>query len=445
MKKVYLSLLISILFAFQTQAQKFEWLYANTTNNNNLGYDNPKVKTDPWGNTFIMGRYQGWMVNGTDSMLSFGSAASFFLTKLDPAGNWLWSKTFSPHNASIEDMCIDGNGYVYATIYCYIDITYDDGDTSFVFPNIVTLNKIVSFDNNGKVRWGIEHPMGGSWQPLAASLQASGFYTAGGNKVCKVVTSWNIIWTKTASSSDIYFSGLECNDNGTLAVSGTSYWSGGTFTFDTVSFTIVNPIVGSSTDMAFFRMDTSGSVHWAHVLPNLVNGSTYTLQMEMLVNSASEIYILYHKPNGVLNYVFANDTVFNPYCPTCICGAVLKLSPNGTPMWASGAVYGDTHISVVDFILNDNEDIIITGSAGNTTYFGNNVFNNFYGLSYYGTFYAAKVLANGNYSWFKSDSRIIGQLVYDTHYGIDKGLINTYGNGNSANWFSACLPAWMFE
>ncbi|MBL7928715.1 MAG: T9SS type A sorting domain-containing protein [Bacteroidia bacterium] len=426
MKKIYLSLLLSLALSFYSRAQKFEWLYANTTNQS-LGYENPKVKTDPWGNTFILGRYNGWMVHGNDSLLSFGNgAASYFLTKLDPSGNRLWSKTFSPHNSGIEDMCIDGNGYVYATIYCNGFITYNDGDTSFTFPNVVSLNKIVSFDNNGKVRWGIESPQGTSWQPLAASLQASGFYTASGNKVCKIDTTGSIVWTKTASTTDFYFRGLECNDNGTLAATGVTFWNAATVTLDTVSFTIVNPSSGPSSDIAVLRMDTSGSVHWAHVLPNLLSGSTYSLQQQMLVNSASEIYILYNKPNSVVNYVFANDTIFNPYCPTCQYGAVLKLSSGGVPLWASGAVYGNSHLSVVDFILNDNEDIILTGEAASVTYFGNHVFNNNYGLGSYQTFYAAKVLANGNYSWFKSDSRIIGQLVYDTPYGIAKGLNNTY-------------------
>lgn len=422
MKRIYLLLLLSITPAIRSNAQKFEWLYANTTNQS-LTYDKPKVKTDPWGNTFILGRYNGWMVNGIDSLLSFGGgAASYFLTKLDPAGNWLWSKTFSPTNSSIYDMCIDGNGYVYATIYCNMSITYDDGDTSFVFPNVITLNKIVSFDNNGKVRWGIEHPEGASQAPLASGPSINGFYTAGGNEVCKIDTTGNILWTKSVSTSNFYFTGLESNDNGTLAASGLTVWNGGTFTFDTVSFTIVNPWE----DLTVFRMDTSGSVLWAYVMPKLVEGSSTGLQKEMLVNSASEIYVLYRKPDAVLNYVFANDTIFNPYCPTCKYGAVLKLSSNGVPMWASGVVYGNSHLSLVDFILNDNEDIILTGEAASVTYFGNNVFNNNYGSGSYQTFYAAKVLANGNYSWFKSDSRIIGQLVYDTPYGIAKGLNNTY-------------------
>ncbi len=418
MKKFSLSLIISISFSFQTQAQKFEWLYGNTTNQT-LGYDKPKVKTDPWGNTFIMGRYNGWMVNGTDSMLSFGSAASFFLTKLDPAGNWLWSKTFYPYNSSIHDMCIDGNGYVYATINCYGTITYDDGDTSFNFPNVLTPNKIISFDNNGKVRWGIEHPEGGSQAPLASSPAMQGFFTAAGNEICKIDTAGNVVWSKIVSGS-FMFNGLEYNGQSTLAASG--YGSAGTKTLDTVSFTLNN----ATADVAVFRMDSSGSALWAHVLPNLVNGSTYSQSNEMLVTASSEMYILYRKPNGVLNYVFANDTIFNPYCPVCECGAVFKLSSGGIPLWASGAVYGDSHLSVIDFILNDNEDIILTGVAASSTYFGNHVFNNNYGLGYYATFYAAKVLSNGNYSWFKSDSRIIGQLVYDTPYGIAKGLNNTY-------------------
>lgn len=418
MKKLYLSLLISISFAFSSQAQKFEWLYANTTNQS-LGYNNPKVKTDPWGNTFIMGRYNGWMVNGTDSMLSFGGgSASFFLTKLDPAGNWLWSKTFSPHNSSIYDMCIDGNGYVYATIYCNGFITYDDGDTSFVFPNIVTLNKIVSFDNNGKVRWGIEHPEGGSQASLASSPAMQGFFTAGGNEICKIDTSGNVVWSKSVSGS-FQFNGLEYNGQSTLAASG--YGSAGTKTLDTVSFTLNT----TTADVAVFRMDTSGSALWAQVLPNLINGSNYNLQNEMLVTASSEIYVMYRKPNGVLNYVFANDTIFNPYCPTCICGAVLKLSPSGMPLWARG-VYGDSHLNAVDFILNGNEDIIFLGEAASVTYFGNYVFNNNYGLGSHQTFFTAKLLSNGNYSWFKSDSRIIGQLVYDMPYGISNGLNNTY-------------------
>lgn len=90
MNKIF-TLWVLITFAHCVYSQKFEWLYGNTTNQSSWGYDKPRIKTDPWGNSFILGRYSGWMVNGTDSMLSFGGGAnSFFLTKLDPAGNWLW-------------------------------------------------------------------------------------------------------------------------------------------------------------------------------------------------------------------------------------------------------------------------------------------------------------------------------------------------------------------
>ncbi len=421
MKKTLLFafMLLSALFA---RGQKFEWLYANTTNQQGLGYDNPRAKTDPWGNTFILGRYQGWMVHGNDSLLSFGSGVSFFLTKLDPAGNWLWSKTFSPHNSYIEDMCIDMHGYIYATITINAQNMYNDGDTSFILPN-GTGPAIISFDNNGKARWGIGGIAAGHYHgPLAASLQSSGFYAASGTKISKIDTSGTIIWTKTASASDFYFSGLECNDNGTLAACGTKFWTPGTVTLDTVSFTIVN----NNADIAVLRMDTSGSVLWAHVLPDLVDGSTLTLQKEMLVNSASEIYILYRKPNGIVNYVFANDTLFNPHCPTCKYGAVLKLSSTGVPLWAGGAVYGSGHLSVMDFVLSDNEEIILTGEAASYTYFGNTVFDNNYGLGSFQTFFAAKVLPNGTPSWFKSDYRLRGQLVYDSPFGITKGINNTY-------------------
>lgn len=422
MKKIFLPLLLSVVLVSDSIAQKFEWLYANTTNQT-LGYNNPQVATDPSGNTFILGRYNGWMVNnGNDSLLSFGSSSSFFLTKLDASGNWLWSKTFWPFNSGIYDMCIDGNGYVYMSFYLNSAATYNDGDTSFAIPNVSTLMKIISFNNNGKVRWAIEHPQGGNQAPLASGPAMNGFFTAGGNKVCKIDTSGNVVWSKTVSGAGSFqFNGLEYNGQASLAASG--FGSAGTKTFDTVSFAINT----TNADVAVFRMDTSGSVLWAHVAPNLMDGSSYYYQQEMLINSTSEIYMLYRKGNGVLNYVFANDTVFNPYCPTCECGAVLKLSSGGVPQWASGAVYGDFHLSVVDFILNDNEDIIMTGvTVSHNTYFGNTVFNNFYGLASYQTFFAAKVLANGNYSWFKSDSRIIGQLVYDQPYGIAKGLNNTY-------------------
>jgi PKD repeat protein len=415
MRKSALLLIGILCISLNLNAQKFEWLYSNTTQF--TGGPNNLVKSDAQGNTFIIGRYNGYIIHGNDSLQSAGGGSlAFFLTKIDPAGNRLWTKTFSPFNSSINDMCIDSNGFVYATLFCNSNLTYDDGDTTFNFPGLYS---IVSFDNDGNVRWGMVHPFPASWQPVTASLQHSGFYTSGYSGICKINKDGIIEWTKIASPITIHFNGIECNDDNTLVVSGMPL-TAGAFTLDTVSVTMAN----INADLAVFRMDTTGSVMWGKVLPNIVGGGSYYYQKEFLVSSTSEIYHLYLKDNGVLNYVFGNDTILNPFAPLASCGAVLKMDSNGDPLWASGAVYGQGNLySFNDFVLNDDEDVVICGTTSSgLTVFGPFSFNE-QGSGY--SVFAAKVRSDGTYAWLKSDPRIGGTGAYDYAIGICEGLNNT--------------------
>jgi hypothetical protein len=213
----------------------------------------------------------------------------------------------------------------------------------------------------------------------------------------------------------------------------------GTFSIDTISFTISNLL----SDQVIVRMDTSGAALWSSVLINLLDGGTYNSRKKLAISSSGEIFLLYNKASSQLNYVFAGDTIFNPYCPTCNYGAVFKFSSSGTPLWASGAVYSNAPSFMEDFTIDDNDDIITTGYFANEVYYGNLAFD---GQGYQNLF-AAKVLNNGMYSWFKTDLRNGGQQVYDWASSIVATPGNTYtlagfrGQGISPTFYLGCNGA----
>lgn len=415
MKNTLLSVVI-LLFALKGFAQKFEWLHVNSTGQ--VGNQKTIVKSDAQGNIFVAGVFGGMMVIGADTVYSYQSSLCSFMAKYNAAGNHLWTKPFGPVNGSPNDMSIDSNGHIYMSLVLNNSVTYIDDDTTFLFASLYCL---VSFDNNGKLKWGISHPKPSQWMPVAASLFSPGFYAASGNGVYRYDVDGNVIWSKTTTPTNFQFRGIECNNASTLAVCGISGWAQtGIFTIDTVSFNIQT----STADMAVLRMDTSGSVIWATVLPNLINGSTIFGIKELLVNSASEIYYLYtNGAAGNLNYVFAADTVFNPLCPTCDYGAVLKFGSNGNPIWAKEAFIQTGHLTTTDFTLNDNEEIIISCyTPGGPVHFGSFTAYNYNNWS----MFTGKLSPSGNHLWMKYDYRLFNTLnLEEFAYSVCKGLNNT--------------------
>lgn len=422
MKTGLMLLLISVILFHKSSAQKFEWLRSSSTSWNNS--EAMHIETDAAGNVFVAGSFSGFMVNGSDTIYSYQSSMCSFLSKFDSNGNHLWSKPFAPVNGKPNDVCIDSGGNIYMSMLLYFNTTYIDEDTTF---NFSTWNYLVSFDNDGKLRWAIPHPLGSSQMPVTSSIQHSGFFTASGNSIYRFDENGNLLWTRTATGSaaaNFLIRGLDCNDGSTLIACGiTGSFTTGVVTMDTVSVSIANDL----SDMAFFRLDFTGGVQWGIVQPDLIEGAYWNIIHKMLVGPASEFYYLYIKPPNTLNYNLGNDTLFNPYCPTCSYAGVFKYDSSGNPLWARNGFIGDFLIAEpYDFTFNDDFDIILSANsnAGNN-YFGNNYFNNAYGLGAYNTLLVGKITSQGNYGWLKTDYRLRGQLVYDYVSSIAKGLNNS--------------------
>lgn len=430
--KVLNTLLCALIFSTCTQAQKFEWL---KTSHTTPALNNKIIsESDAQGNLYSVGAFQGDLIYDTDTTMSPGGTP-YFLTKLDATGGHLWSKWFIASDGSHSDICIDANGYVYVSIIGYNSSTYQDTDTTFSLTPLT--GYIISFDNIGKLRWVLSGYTG-QVVPLAASKNQSGFFAASSGANSSTIYHYdsdgNVIWTKSPTTLHFSFSGISCNDNSSLAVSGFRYSGSSLITLDTVSVTLNTEF----TDLAVFLMDTSGSVLWGKVLPGAsINAPSMS---KMAINSISELYFLFNSGSSNFTYYFANDTLFNNVGFNYSYGAVLKFGSDGTPLWASGELYSNGSASFSELIINNNSEIVVTGSTtGQFTTFGPFNFDNSGGTI---TSLIGKIDALGAHLWLKSDSRLGGLSFNDEAADVSLGINNTY---NISGWRQVNISPQIFN
>lgn len=369
------------------------------------------VATDIAGNIYSLGTYQGTLILGTDTLISYGND-DMFLAKMDASGNYLWTEAIgSNSNDNSNNIAVDASANIYVSCSNYL------GPVLYTSDSVVALNgsgyNLFSFDSAGSFRW--VRTGYGSPPMIDASLNADGVFLSNNANIQRIDSQGNLVWQKTATGSAPEFAiyAIDVNENGNLAftihmfsINGGS----GTVSFDTVNVPYQNALFAR----LVFLCDTSGSALWGRELAgNISNGiSIYTVA----VSTSGEVYVGMNLANVI--YYFANDTIVNPVSPSNGAGAILKFDSQGTAQWARAVYSLIPYVS--DLVINPADEIVFCGSYANS------------GYCYFGPFslppsgvnpFICKLSSGGNYMWAKVDPRTINNITDDA-----RNLVNLPGN-----------------
>lgn len=160
----------------------YVWAKAMGSIGNDIGYS---IATDPAGNVYTCGHFSLTADfdpgTGTQSLTSAG-VLDAFISKLDSAGNYLWSKSMG---STGDDVCtglaIDASGYVYTAGYFFSTVDFDPGAGTYNLTTNGVGDIFVSKVNaSGNFVWA--RNMGSTLDDFAHALavdSAGGVYTTG--------------------------------------------------------------------------------------------------------------------------------------------------------------------------------------------------------------------------------------------------------------------------
>ncbi len=306
----------------KTEAQSPDWLWAKGI----IGIQNDEgnsVATDLIGNSYITGSFQGTIDFDPGSNMDFHSSngdLDVFLLKLDPAGNFLWVKTFGGTGTDEGiSITIDPFGNLYMTGHFSSSVDFDPG-------------------------------------PDTTELQSAGSYDV---FISKINTSGNFlgVWKIGGGSIDEP-TNIVTDMDGKIYLSG--YFSGSS-DFDPDSLVDFNLTSAGSQDIFIAKIDSSGDLIWAVNMGGASGDRGQSLSVDLAGNVYSTGY-------------FASSADFDPGAGMATLtsnGAgpdifISKLDASGNYVWAKsiGSTNGDRGFGItVDGAGNIYATGVFTGTV----------------------------------------------------------------------------------
>lgn len=283
--------MLLVVLGAMAHAQSPEWAWAKKAGGNNVE-ESAVVARDIIGCTFVTGVFSGTTVIGNSSLVSEGNR-DCFVAKMDPDGNWLWSRRLGGvQNEYVSAIKVDS----YSNVY------------------------IAGRFNSPTVNFGT-HTLNNT---LNSQIYSDVF-------VAKIDANGNWLWAvKGGGSSMDYVYGLDLDQLGNIFVTGSvgSYASFGSYALR---------IVGGQYDSFVAKLDQSGNWLWARKAGGGDLDDGYGIQTD----SAGNCYVVGTYKSGTIN--FYHDAVNNyfTYYLTNLSGGyggntdayVAKLDPEGNWLW----------------------------------------------------------------------------------------------------------------
>ncbi|HRE76146.1 MAG TPA: T9SS type A sorting domain-containing protein [Flavobacteriales bacterium] len=315
------------------------------------GTDNSAaIDRDSNGNIYVVGSFTGTANFGVN--FSAGSATNGFLVKMDPSGNYIWSKHLSGlTTARINDIKIDPLGNIYMTGEFNNSVDFDMGPGDATLTTSILTSFILKLDQNGDYLWAKK------LDPIAPILSNNG------NSI------------DFDASGNIYIAGEFQNS---------ADFNPGAGIFSMTS--------NGSTDIYVLKLDASGNFLWAKQF----GGTSGDLIKSLHVDASGDIYTVGS---------FQGSVDFDPGAGATIYTAnntdiyISKLNTNGVFVYAKQI--GGSGIDRAWAISTDaNGDVYITGNFSGTVDFDPGVGTNSLTASSTDIF-ILKLDVNGNFNWAK--------------------------------------------
>ena len=339
MKRATLLVLIIIGATYVLCAQSDpDWIWAKSAGGTtNYGDSGQEICTDPSGNVYITGYYNGAATFGSTTLSSSGSQ-EIFIAKLDPNGNWLWAKSAGGYGYdSGRAVCVDSGGNCYITGY---------------------YSQTASF----------------------GSFYLSGNSSTYSAYVAKLDPAGNFLWaTRAASTTTVTGESITTDGSGNVFIAG---YMEGTATFGTLP-----PLVGAGrSDFLVAKLNSSGNWLWAVK----GGGSSYDRAYGIDLDGSGNIYAAGY---------FQNTATFGSFTVTSggqwdDDALVAKLDASGNWLWlAQGS---GTNRGIVNGMDTDSSgNTYVTGFIMGTATFGST------SLTSFGSddSFVAKLDTSGNWLW----------------------------------------------
>jgi Secretion system C-terminal sorting domain len=317
-RNVYLALFfVSFIPNIQAQtAPNWSWARSGQGIGNDTG---ESISTDPSGNCYVTGSYQGPTINfGTDT-LTDPAAHNFFLTKYDSLGNMIWARK-AANSIYSYGTCVstDKWGNSYAT-------GYSVGGVPITFGNITITNVnssseaafIVKYDTHGNVLWakslggidafGFDLAVNNAIDEQGNVFIVAAFESTNSpNFLIKLDSAGNLIWQKSLVGPTYMFDAPDlCTDAvGNCYVTGIFGVSTSSITFGT------NTLNGIGGDIFVVKYDPAGNVIWAK---NDGDGGLLFSRPSISTDNSQNVYVsgTLYSTEATFGTVFMDNTLGN--------------------------------------------------------------------------------------------------------------------------------------
>ncbi len=263
---------------------------------------------------------------GVHNMIA--SNGCYFLCELDTAGNFQWVKQYGPLNSSVQ------------FFQQHLELKFDNAGDLVI---VGTYSGNFDADPDG----------------TTVILNSSGTY------ILKLTATGSFVWVKEILIINTYVTGEELGFDSLNNVYIVGHFWRGTIDFDPGP-AVQNRTGNSSFNMFLLKLDQNGIFQWAHTFD--VNAhDNFPRRLEVDKND-----------NVIVTGVFSDTVDFDPspsinslisYGNNDLF--IAKYSSIGTLVWVKhieGTVYNSQQNEVINTYLDDNNDFIITGGLGGSSF-----------------------------------------------------------------------------
>jgi hypothetical protein len=399
----YISLLLSVSFTAKLNAQNWQWAVSPT----GISVGNA-VCTDPTGNVYYTGFFNGQLVFGSDTINNTnGPYQDVFIAKYNATGNALWVRSGNGY-ADADGVATDASGNIFITGNFYND-SISFGSFTLYDPHTGAQNSniyLVKYDPSGNVIWAKN--LGGINNNLAAGISTdingniyvTGTFTGdsmsidnvtvqqigiGDAFVMKLDASGSAVWIRNIGSPNSETPTAVGTDvNGNVFMTG--YFSGNYIYVGSLSSLIASPY---SNNVFLIKYDSLGDKLWVKYAGGNNNGSNNT-SVGLSVDPSGDVYMAGYYGDTLF---LGSDTLV---CPGYQNIFIAKYDPSGNVIWTKSA--GGNYAEQANGISTDvNGNPYLTGFfQSDSFFFGSSVLTNTTGNE---ITFAAKYDMSGNPLW----------------------------------------------
>jgi hypothetical protein len=304
-----------------------------------------------------------------------------FITKLDPTGNFLWSKTYGTWKQEyLTSLAVDRSGNLLVTGYFYdLPLVFGTTTLTSMSPGTVCQQAFVAkLDPSGNIIWAKRFGSSeNSYDVYGGQITTDGSRNIiiSGGYVNSAIFGTSTL-TGTAGDIDVYVTKLDSTGNVIWVknIQGPQYQFTSSIKTDKQDNIYIlgepglSASVGSNTytscggtDVLLTKYDPNGNVLWV----KLIGTQDDELANDICMDNGNNIYITGKSLNDSIR--INGQTVF--VSADTIGAFIMKLNSQGNSLWLKAVEGNTSHIGILVEVSNDG-DLFFSGTGFSSAIFG---------------------------------------------------------------------------